>query len=185
MWQVFGHDPSPSIENPAVSTKREMAPALPWTMADAAGVVPGADAPPERALEETMKKTYATLFAVAAAAVLGACSDSTGVSGSGNATMQASAIGDNNGTSNSVAAAPGEAPRFATTTASGTVDFRARVYVQTQAGGWVELTNNAAQHAVVDASGQAGRGGPGRPSRGGGSGTHAALAFAAASANRD
>ncbi|HSU13151.1 hypothetical protein [Longimicrobium sp.] len=103
-----------------------------------------------------MKKTHATLFAVAAAAVLGACSDATGVSGSGNATMQASAIGDNNGTTNSVAAAPGEAPRFATTTANGTVDFRARVYVQTQAGGWVELTNNAAQHAVVDASGQAG-----------------------------
>lgn len=103
-----------------------------------------------------MKKTHATLFAVAAAAVLGACSDSTGVSGSGNATMQASAIGDGNGTTNSVAAAPGQAPRFATTTANGTVDFRARVYVQTQAGGWVELTNNAAQHAVVDASGQAG-----------------------------
>jgi hypothetical protein len=103
-----------------------------------------------------MKTTYATLFAVAAAAVLGACSDATGASGSGNATMQVSAIGDDNGATASAAPASGQAPRFATTTASGTVDFRARVYVQTQTGGWVELTNNAAQHAVVDASGRAG-----------------------------
>jgi hypothetical protein len=112
--------------------------------------------PLERALEETMKKTYATLFAVAAAAVLGACSDAAGVSGSGDATMQVAAVGDGNGTATSAAPAQGQAPRFATTTANGTVAFSARVYVQTQAGSWVELTNNAAQHAVVDASGQAG-----------------------------
>jgi hypothetical protein len=104
-----------------------------------------------------MTKTCATLLAVTAAAVLGACSDATGVSGSGNSTMQVSAVGDDNGTTNSVAPAQqGDAPRFATTTANGTVDFRARVYVQTQAGSWVELTNNAASHAVVDASGKAG-----------------------------
>jgi hypothetical protein len=141
MWQDFGHAASASTENPVIATKNEMAPGSLQGMADAAGSVPGAGAPPARALEETMKKTHATLFAMAAAAVLGACSDATGTTGSGNATMQA---------------APGEAPRFATTTANGTVDFRARVYVQTQAGGWVELTNHAAQHAVVDASGQAG-----------------------------
>ena len=103
-----------------------------------------------------MKKTHATLFALAAAAVLGACSDATGTSGSGNSTIRASAIGDDNGASATMAPADGGAPRFATTTASGTVDFRARVYVQTQSGGWVELTNNAASHAVVDASGQGG-----------------------------
>ncbi|HEX8244423.1 MAG TPA: hypothetical protein VF541_13035 [Longimicrobium sp.] len=102
------------------------------------------------------KKTFATLFAVAAAGVLGACSDATGVSGSGNAAMQVAAVGDDNGAAAAKAPSASRAPRFATTTASGTVDFRARVYVQTQAGGWLELTGNAAQHAVVDASGRAG-----------------------------
>ena len=100
--------------------------------------------------------TYATLLAVAAAAGLGACSDATGVSGSGNATMQVAAVGDDNAATASRSPSAGEAPRFAATTASGTVDFRARVYVRTQAGSWVELTNNAAQHAVVDACGRAG-----------------------------
>jgi hypothetical protein len=106
-------------------------------------------------VEETMKKTHATLFAVAAAALLAGCSDSTGTAGAGDARMQVAAVGDNGGPS-AYAAPEGNGARYAVTTAEGTVDFRARVYVQTQAGGWVELTGGAAQQAVVDASGRAG-----------------------------
>jgi hypothetical protein len=106
-------------------------------------------------VEETMKKTHATLFAIAAAALLAGCSDATGTGGSGDARMQVAAVGDGGGPSAN-AAPDRSAPRYATTTAEGTVDFRARVYVQTQAGGWVELTGGAAQQAVVDASGRAG-----------------------------
>lgn len=103
-----------------------------------------------------MKQTHATLFAMAAAALLAGCSDATGTAGSGDARMQVAAVGDNGGGASMNAAPAGEAPRYSTTTAEGTVDFRARVYVQTQAGGWVELTGGAAQQAVVDASGRAG-----------------------------
>lgn len=104
-----------------------------------------------------MRKTNATLFALAAAAVLTGCSDATGTAGSGgDGRMQVNAIGDNGSGANANRMTSGSAPHYATTTAQGTVDFNARVYVQTQAGGWVELTSGAAQHAVVDASGQAG-----------------------------
>jgi hypothetical protein len=102
-----------------------------------------------------MKQTHATLFALAAAALLAGCSDATGTAGSGDAQMQVAAVGDDGGAS-AYTAPEGGAPRFSTTTAEGTVDFQARVYVQTQAGGWVELTGGAAQQAVVDASGRAG-----------------------------
>lgn len=102
-----------------------------------------------------MKQTHATLLALAAAALLAGCSDATGTAGSGDAQMQVAAVGDDGGTSAYRAQEEG-APRFSTTTAEGTVDFRARVYVQTQAGGWVELTGGAAQQAVIDASGRTG-----------------------------
>ena len=102
-----------------------------------------------------MKKTYATLFTVALAAALGACGDATGVSGSGNSRMQVSAVGDNAGAAQQMSP-DGGAPSYQTTTAEGTVQFRARVYVQTDAGQWVELTSGAAQQATVDASGRAG-----------------------------
>ena len=102
-----------------------------------------------------MKQTHATLFAMAAAALLAGCSDATGTAGSGDAQMQVAAVGDNGGAS-AYAAPQGGSPRYTVTSAEGTVDFRARVYVRTQAGGWVELTGGAAQQAVVDASGRAG-----------------------------
>jgi hypothetical protein len=100
-----------------------------------------------------MTKTIrAALFAATLSATLAACGDSTGTSGSGNATLRVAARGDD---APSRSAAPtGEAPRFAESTASGTVDFRARVYARTESGGWLELTNQAAQAASVDASGQ-------------------------------
>lgn len=103
-----------------------------------------------------MTKSNATLFALAAAAVLAGCSDATGTGGSGNARMQVAAVGDQAAGPSASRSTDGAAPRYTTTTAEGTVDFRARVYVQTQAGGWVELTGGAAQEAVVDASGRAG-----------------------------
>lgn len=101
-----------------------------------------------------MKKTHASLFALAAAALLAGCSDATGTGGSGDSRMQVAAVGDGDGGSAQAAREGGA--RYAVTTAEGTVDFRARAYVQTQAGGWVELTGGAAQQAVVDASGRAG-----------------------------
>lgn len=104
-----------------------------------------------------MTKTNATLFALAAAAVLAGCSDATGTAGgSGDTRMQVAAVGDNPSGASANRMTDGGAPRYAATTAQGTVEFNARVYVQTQASGWVELTGGAAQHAVVDASGQAG-----------------------------
>jgi len=101
-----------------------------------------------------MTKTIRAALCAATLATLAACGDSTGVGGSGDATMQVAAQGDD-GPSASVAPA-GEAPSFASSTASGTVDFRARVYIQTESGGWLELTDQAAQAASVDASGQGG-----------------------------
>jgi hypothetical protein len=95
---------------------------------------------------------------LAAAAVMGlaACNSATG-SDSGRARMQVAATGDSN--SPSAQAAPSgqqQAPRFTTTTADGTITFRARVYAETSSGGWVELTNGAAQQATVDAAGRQG-----------------------------
>ncbi len=102
-------------------------------------------------------RTTTTIWAAALAMGLGACSgDSTGPGGSGDATMQVAAVGDDGGAAASRAPADGGAPRFAQTTAQGTVDFRARVYVQSQTDGWVELTNGTASAVQVDASGAGG-----------------------------
>ncbi len=96
----------------------------------------------------------AMLRAATLATALAACGDPTSASGSGSATLQVAARGDD---APAQSAAPaGEAPRFAESTASGTVDFRARVYVRTESGGWLELTHQAAQASSVDASGQGG-----------------------------
>ena len=93
-------------------------------------------------------------LAAALVMALAACSgDATGASGSGDAQMQVLARGDDAPPSQSVSAQDG-APSFAETTASGTVDFRARVYVQTSTSGWVELTNGAAGQGTVDAGGR-------------------------------
>lgn len=132
-----------------------MAPRLPWTPGRGGGRGVRRNGSNDDVAEETMMKTNATLFALVAAAVLAGCSDATGTAGSGNSRMQVAAVGDQ-AAGPSADRSPSGGPRFATGTAQGTVDFRARVYVQTQAGGWVELTGGAAQQAVVDASGSAG-----------------------------
>lgn len=100
-----------------------------------------------------MLKTYATLCAAALLATLGGCSSDATGAGSGAARMQVAAVGDD---APAASAAPGAAPRFAQSSASGTVEFAARVWVQTRAGGWVEVTEQAAERATVDASGRAG-----------------------------
>lgn len=90
---------------------------------------------------------------LAAALVLAACNgDATGT-GSGDARMNVAVRGDDPPASQSVQSADGGAPSFSHATASGTIDFRARVYVQSSTSGWVELTNNAAGSGSVDASG--------------------------------
>lgn len=100
------------------------------------------------------KKISAAFCAAAFVAALGACSDATGVTGSGDARMQVAAQGDD-APGASTSRSP-DGASYSHSSASGTVDFRARVWVQTSAGGWVELTNQAAEQATVDASGHAG-----------------------------
>lgn len=90
---------------------------------------------------------------LAAALLLAACDgDATGT-GSGDSRIQVSARGDDAPASQSVQSADGGAPSFTHTSAQGTIDFRARVYVQSSTSGWVELTNGAAGQGTVDASG--------------------------------
>lgn len=86
---------------------------------------------------------------IAAALVLGACENTAGP-GDG-AWMEVAAVGEDGGAARSVS--PGET-RSQQTSASGTVSFDARVYVQTSAGAWLELTDGAAESVTVDAAGQ-------------------------------
>ncbi len=91
---------------------------------------------------------------LAAALVLAACNgDATGTGG-GDARMNVGVRGDDAPASQSLQSADGGAPSFAQTSAAGTIDFRARVYVQSSTSGWVELTNGAAGSGTVDASGR-------------------------------
>ncbi|HEX8674476.1 MAG TPA: hypothetical protein VF710_21430 [Longimicrobium sp.] len=91
------------------------------------------------------------LWIAAAALVVGACDNPTG---SGDeAWMEVAAVGEDGGASRSVA--PSESgTRAQQSSASGTVSFDARVYVQTSAGAWLELTDGAAESVSVDAAGQ-------------------------------
>lgn len=98
-----------------------------------------------------MKKITTTL-AAALALTLAACDgDATGSAG-GDAQLQVTARGDDAPASQSVSPT-GMAPSYSHASAQGTIDFRARVYVQSGTSGWVELTNQAASAASVAASG--------------------------------
>lgn len=103
------------------------------------------------AVEQTMKKMTSTLAAVLALG-LAACDGDVAGSASGDGQLQVAARGDDAPASQSVSPA-GSAPSYSHTSAQGTIDFRARVYVQSSASGWVELTNQAASAASVAASG--------------------------------
>lgn len=93
-----------------------------------------------------------TTFAAILALGLTACGEATGPDGA--ATMQVAARGDTPASAASVA--DGGAPAYSQALggAEGTVDFRARVYVRSDAGAWLELTRQAAQRVVVDAAGR-------------------------------
>jgi hypothetical protein len=88
---------------------------------------------------------------LAAALVLAACDGD--VTGTGDARLQVAARGDDAPAAAQSVSATGGAPRFSHASAQGTVDFSARVYVQSSTSGWVELTNQAASAASVAASG--------------------------------
>jgi hypothetical protein len=93
-----------------------------------------------------------TTFAAAVLALgLAGCGEGTTGPG-GDASMQVAARGD---TPASASRADGGAPAYSQALggAEGTVDFRARVYVRTDAGAWLELTQRAAQR-TVDAAGR-------------------------------
>ncbi|HEX2210530.1 MAG TPA: hypothetical protein VHG93_22815 [Longimicrobium sp.] len=98
-----------------------------------------------------MKKMTSTL-AAALALTLAACDGDVTGSGGGDARLQVAARGDDAPASQSVSPA-GSAPTYTHSTAQGTIDFRARVYVQSSTSGWVELTSQAASAASVSASG--------------------------------
>lgn len=100
-----------------------------------------------------MKTIRIPLFAALAGVALAACSgDSTGPSaGDGEAAFEVAARGDD--APATAQQSPTGGATFTHTSAEGTIRFRARVYAQTSAGSWVELTNRTAQEAAVDASG--------------------------------
>jgi hypothetical protein len=91
------------------------------------------------------------LMAGGVAVALAACDGATGTM-AGESTMEVAVRGDD---APATSAQPADDTRYSHTSAEGTVTFRARVYARTSTGGWVELTNGAAQQAVVDASGHA------------------------------
>jgi hypothetical protein len=96
-----------------------------------------------------MKKTTLSLTAAALALFLGACDNPAG---SGNSNVQVLARGDDPAAgSQSVAEADG--PRYSHTTAEGTIDFRARVYVYSSTSGWLEVTEASRAAGSVAASG--------------------------------
>lgn len=99
-----------------------------------------------------MRRINFSLLSAALVLGLGACENPAGVEG-GDARMQVAAVGDDNGAARSQGE---EAPSFsqALSGAEGTVSFRARVYVRSKVGSWVELTGRQAQQATVDASGR-------------------------------
>lgn len=91
------------------------------------------------------------LWIAAAAVVLGACEN---VAGPGDeARMEVAAVGEDGSASRSTSSSE-SGTRSQQSSASGTVTFDARVYVQTTAGAWLELTQGAAESVTVDAAGQ-------------------------------
>jgi hypothetical protein len=103
-----------------------------------------------------MMKRMGMAVLVAMAAGLGACESATGLEGG--AAVEVAAHGDASGEAGSAAASEGGSgsQQSSSSRAEGTVDFRARVWVRTSSNAWVELTQGAAKHAQVDASGRQG-----------------------------
>lgn len=92
-------------------------------------------------------KTIAKMALAVLALGGAACEGATGAEG--DARVEVAVRGDDAPPSQS--AAPAEGASFSHTGAQGTIDFRARVYVQTGTGAWVAVTEAA--QGSVDASG--------------------------------
>ncbi|HEU0054012.1 MAG TPA: hypothetical protein VFQ39_12590 [Longimicrobium sp.] len=98
-----------------------------------------------------MKTIHWTLLGAALVAALGACESATGPGAEDGPVMEVAARGED---APAASVSPdGGAPRFTHTASRGSVEFRARVYVRSSAGGWAELTDGAFQRASVDAGG--------------------------------
>ena len=103
-----------------------------------------------------MNRAAKMVLAVLASTGAVACEDATGP-GDGAGQVELAAVGDSDATSSSAAASPSEpAPSTTTAGSEGTVHFRARIYLWTDAGQWVEVTNGAAAAGSVAASGDGG-----------------------------
>jgi hypothetical protein len=110
-------------------------------------------------LEEAMKNAMRILCSgLLLLGSLTGCEDATGPE-AGEARVQAAAIGD--GETASASLSPeglhfSQALTDASGQVQGTVEFAARVEIQNETGAWVDLTQQAAQSAQVDASGEGG-----------------------------
>ena len=94
-----------------------------------------------------------TTFAAAVLAMgLAGCGEGATGPG-GDASMQVAARGDTPGSASRADGGAAAAYSQGLGQAEGTVDFRARVYVRSDAGAWLELTQQAAQR-TVDAAGR-------------------------------
>ncbi|HEY7768200.1 DUF4382 domain-containing protein [Longimicrobium sp.] len=96
-----------------------------------------------------MKKTTLSIAAAALALFLGACDNPAG---SGDSNVQVLARGDDP-TAGSQSVAEADGPRYSHTTAEGTIDFQARVYVYSSTSGWLEVTEASRAAGSVAASG--------------------------------
>jgi len=96
-----------------------------------------------------MMKTNLSLTAAALALFLGACDNPAG---SGDNNVQVLARGDDP-TAGSQSLSEADGPRYSHTTAQGTIDFQARVYVYSSTSGWLEVTEASRAAGSVAASG--------------------------------
>lgn len=98
-----------------------------------------------------MRAKNSVRWLAASALMLMAACDSATASGD-EARMQMAAAGDDGATTSTT---PSGEPRYAQSTADGTVSFAARAYVQTSTGAWVELTDGGYENVAVTASSSA------------------------------
>lgn len=100
-----------------------------------------------------MNSTTRIIMAGLVTAGLTACDEATGPA-TETGQVEAAAIGD--GSASSASTSPSDGARTSTAGSEGTVHFRARVYLRTETGQWLEVTNGAAAAGAVRASGSDG-----------------------------
>lgn len=99
-----------------------------------------------------MSETIRLVATVGILTGLAACDDATGPA-EGRGQVEVAAVGDSESASSS-SASESASTAESSGEAEGTVHFSARVYLLTESGQWVEVTERAAQEATVDASGR-------------------------------